>query len=158
MAVCRLNFIGKIVFGAIEHASLVHFLSERQKSFIVPIILNKKFKNEYFICADNKIGEIFFKKIISYYNFEAFGIFSSEFIKRENEVFDEYYINAHEDQDLSIRISVEPEKIAWIEYGISGYGGMSFGSGLNRAFRTIASDTYLNYKIHNNILSQKSHK
>ena len=158
MAVCKLNLIGKIVFGIIERTHLEQFFSEQQKSFIIPVILNKRFKNKFIICAYNRIAKIFFTKYISYYNFEAFGLFSSEFIRTEKEIFDETYINAHEDQDLSMRMSIERERIAWIECGINGYGGKSFGNGLQRSYRTIASDTYLNYKISNDILLQKIHK
>ena len=58
----------------------------------------------------------------------SFGIFSNEFIlNMKNSLFDENYINADEDTDLSYRISFREVKTYEIEYKIGDLVGRSMG-------------------------------
>jgi hypothetical protein len=76
-----------------------------------------------------------------------FSIFSSGFIRKLlPKVFDEIYINAHEDADLSIRLVFERARKAFVKYEIENLFGGSLGRGYDRNLRSIPSVSYLNYK------------
>jgi hypothetical protein len=95
---------------------------------------------------DSKISYLF-KKGYRFINYESFGIFSSNYIKSFNcELLDETFINAGEDVDLSLKLSLNPEKTATIDYKIGNYIGGTLGNGTQRALRTHAGRIYLNYK------------
>lgn len=67
---------------------------------------------------DSKISYLF-KKGYRFINYESFEIFSSNYIKSLNcKLFDETFINAGEDVDVSLKLSLNPEKIAVIDYKI----------------------------------------
>ena len=59
---------------------------------------------------------------------------------------DETFINAGEDGELSLKLSLNPEKTATIDYRIGNYLGGTLGNGTQRSLRTHAGRIYLNYK------------
>ena len=153
-SVCKFSILGKFVYSFLKSLRLTKIIDQRHEVFFNSIKFNRKLRNEYFLLGFRKsLFNLFIKRLYSFYNYEAFGIFSSEFIKNNPRFLDETYVNAHEDQDISIVLSKEPFKIAWItNYKIEGIGGVSLGNNLQRGLRTIASDSYLNYKLQQGIL------
>ena len=147
-SVCTFSKFGTFIYFVLSFTRLI-----RTGEFLISTKLNRALGNKYFIRGYHRnLFNPFIKRIYSFYNFEAFGVFSIEFINNNSQLFDETYINAHEDQDVSIVLSKEPMRISWINYRIEGVGGISMGSNLQRALRTIASNCYLNFKIEQGLL------
>ena len=95
---------------------------------------------------DSKITHLF-KRGYSFINHESFGIFSTEYLRSlDFNLFDETFINAGEDVDISLKLSFAKERSAIVDYKIGNYIGMSFGNGIQRGLRTHAGRIYLNYK------------
>ena len=153
-SVCKFTILGKFIYFNVKYLRLIEIVNEIQRIFLNSIKFNRKLGNKYFIIVSGKsFFNLFIKRIYSYYNFEAFGIFSGEYIKNNQRFFDETYINAHEDQDVSIILNKDPSKIAWItNYRFEGMGGVNLGTNLQRGLRTVASDCYLNYKLEQGLL------
>ncbi|MEM0135021.1 MAG: hypothetical protein QXU18_07335 [Thermoplasmatales archaeon] len=145
--VCHLNFFGQVAVKifSITNVSKVYY---KINSFVKSNKINARFGNKLIISGaeGNRFFRKFFKTDYTYVNFESFGIFSSKFIKDNETLFDETYINAHEDQDLAIQLSFEQTKIAYTDFKINGIGGISLGSNFVRELRTVASDSYFNNK------------
>lgn len=155
MSVCSFTILDLLIYKFLNVMRQSPFLSKDLERFYETTKMNQEFGNRYFISGYGKsIFNIIRKRVYVYYNFEAFGIFSSNWLRVHSGLLDETYINAHEDQDGSIILSTEPSKIAWINYGISGIGGASLGSNSQRGLRTVVSDCYFNYKIENGLLGK----
>ncbi len=93
-----------------------------------------------------------FKKGYLYLEINDFGIFSSIFLKTiDGYLFDETFINAAEDTDISLKFSETPKRRAFINYRIGDYIGSTLGRGYVRGLRSIAGNAYLNYKWSNKI-------
>ena len=153
-SICSFTTLGSLIFKFLNITRL-YILLKNYKNLYISMQISQKFGNRYFVLGYGKnIFNIIRKRVYSFYNFEAFGIFSYEWLKHRSGLFDETYINAHEDIDTSILLSKEPEKIAWINYGINGVGGVSLGNNLQRGLRTVASSCYLNYKIEEGLLDK----
>ena len=152
-SVCKFSKFGIFIYSVLSYIHLIRVVDKKHEIFLMSAKLNMALGNKYFVLGNRKsFFNLFIKRIYSYYNFEAFGIFSSGFINNISQLFDETYINAHEDQDVSIVLSKEPIRISWINYRIEGVGGISMGNNLQRGLRTIASDCYLNFKIEQGLL------
>ena len=108
---------------------------------------------------DSKISYLF-KRGYPFVNHESFGIFSSEYLRSLNfNLFDETFINAGEDVDVSLKLSFAKERSVIVDYNIGNYIGMSLGNGIDRGLRTHAGRIYLNYKwgeIIDNLLDHRS--
>ncbi|MHB1440739.1 MAG: hypothetical protein ACYCSO_06925 [Cuniculiplasma sp.] len=82
----------------------------------------------------------------------SFGIFSNRLLRELKEkgdlpcVFDEIFINAHEDFDLFLKLS-SSKNISVIDFRIGDMIGKSLGNNYQRKLRTIAGDCYLFDKI-----------
>ena len=152
-SIAKLNFLGLLAYLILGFTPINKVIDNKYTEFFTFIKNTRKYGNRYIIAAINdRFFAIFFKRLYSYYNFESFGIFSGRYISNKSGIFDETYVNAHEDQDVSIILSKEPTKIAWIDYGIEGIGGESLGKSLQRMLRRVASDCYFNYKIERGLL------
>ena len=81
----------------------------------------------------------------------SFGIFSGTFI-RDNKglLFDETYVNANEDIDLSFRINSRKANTCKINYLIRDLVSGSFGKGEDRFLRGVAGGAYFYEKNRNN--------
>ncbi|MCL4326550.1 MAG: hypothetical protein M1481_07030 [Candidatus Thermoplasmatota archaeon] len=77
----------------------------------------------------------------------SFAIFSSNFFRKVNNYYDETYINAVEDSDISFRLFLENRNYTIIDYKIGDMEGMTFGKGKLRDLRSRASTVYFNYKF-----------
>lgn len=148
-SVCKFSVLGKFIYIFLKTLRLTKIIDKRHEIFFNTIEVNKKLGNKYFLLGFRKtLFNRFIKRIYLFYNYEAFGIFSSEFVRKSPRFLDETYVNAHEDQDISIVLSKEPSKIAWVtNYRIEGIGGVNLSSNIQRGLRTIASDSYLNHKL-----------
>jgi len=77
----------------------------------------------------------------------AFGILSSRYVKRLGlRIFDETYINEHEDLDLSFRFILTDAKSTQIHYEIGTLKGSTLGMDACRGLRSIAGRAYFNFK------------
>jgi len=123
--------------------------------------LRKKFKLEYgVLIADNSNKQtkiLRFKMFIMrtflmrklWKNFPvtaSFGIFSYQFLLNNNPLFDETFINAHEDVDLCMKLKLTNSKVGHIHYKIGDMIGSSLGNGLARQLRTLSGDLYFFHK------------
>ena len=116
------------------------------------INLYKKFEIRYLMSPLSGKFSKLFKKGYLYLEIQDFGIYSSIWIsKMDNLVLDETFINAAEDSDLSLKISIEHVRTATIEYRIGDLIGSTLGTGVQRSLRSIAGLTYLNRKWANRI-------
>ncbi len=151
----RFTFFGSIIISKLGSRPNIGIFHKKYEMFFNLNRIRIRFKCRYIIMGDYKkvLERFFFRKLSPYYNFEAFGIFSSRFIRNHTPLLDEIYINAHEDQDLSIIMNKENDKIAWIKYSIEGIGGSTMGSDILRQIRSLASDCYLNFKIEQGLLN-----
>ena len=145
-----------------------HYVRMAKANFLFYIyfyITNKNmFRNFRKILKENKLNIVYdqvpfdskisylFKKGYNLINFESFGIFSYNYISSINgELFDETFINAGEDVDVSLNLSLQPNKIGMINYKIGNYVGGTLGNDVTRALRTHAGRIYLNYKWENKL-------
>ena len=151
--ICKFSVIGNIINSIITYTHIYKLIKNDRMLFFATLQLMKKFRNEFVLKLDlNRFENILFKRLNSYYNFEAFGIFSARFINQSTNLLDETYINDYEDQDLSILINSVPERLAWIDYDIRGQHGMTIGQGINRKLRDVASLSYFNLKMEKGVI------
>ena len=88
-----------------------------------------------------------FKKGYLYFEIQDFGIYSSIWISKIGyEIYDDTFINAAEDTDLSLIIALGGIRTAKIKYRIGDLIGSTLGTGIQRSLRSIAGLTYLNCK------------
>ncbi len=76
---------------------------------------------------------------------------SKEVLMLNGMLYDETFLNAHEDTDLSIRMFYDKSKIATINYKIGDLVGSSLGYNYLRQLRTIAGDIYF-FEKHSKLL------
>ena len=105
-----------------------------------------KFSINFLICPESGLYSMLFRKGYSYLEIQDFGIYSSQWINRNNMLYDETFINAGEDTDLAIKLSFNSDRICKISYKIGDMIGSTIGVGVNRSLRTIAGLAYLNHK------------
>ncbi|MEM0136682.1 MAG: hypothetical protein QXU18_15885 [Thermoplasmatales archaeon] len=94
----------------------------------------------------------------SYVDFIDFCVFSYNFLNANTYLFDENFINQKEDSDFSLFISTNKIISAKTQYKIGDMIGSALGTGLNRVLRSIASDTYFNYKWKNLMEKKMGHR
>ena len=86
--------------------------------------------------------------VASYVDTVSFGVYSARYIHNLNDqLFDEVYINSAEESDLALRTWMRRVGIHCVPFRMGDQVGMTLGTGLARALRSVASDAYLNYKI-----------
>ena len=111
--------------------------------------IEKKFRVKYYFGPLNSID---IKNGYTLISFTDFGIFSAEYIKKNQGVlFDDTLINAHEDHDAILKFFIDKNNYIIIDYKIGDYIGSSLGNGIIRDLRNIAGSIYLNYKWENKI-------
>jgi GT2 family glycosyltransferase len=77
----------------------------------------------------------------------AFAVLSSKYIRNlGNYIFDETYINDHEDLDLSFRFTLNKNKNSKINYNIKALQGSTIGINVCRDLRSVAGRVYFNFK------------
>ena len=109
--------------------------------------INRKFGIRYLISPVSGKFSLLFHKGYQYSEIQDFGIYSSVWISSMgSSVYDETFINAAEDTDLSLKISLENMKTTTIDYKIGDLIGTSMGTGIQRGLRSLAGLVYLNWK------------
>jgi len=109
----------------------------------------RKFNIKYFYALHNNKSRVVFKKIrgTDFICTVAFGIFSANYVKKNNGIiFDETFINEHEDLDLSFRLLLSGADVHRINYNIGAYRGSTMGMDRARGLRSVAGRAYFNYK------------
>ncbi|MGC8621634.1 MAG: hypothetical protein ACP5U0_06950, partial [Caldisphaera sp.] len=136
-------YIGEILFTY----KLLRYIS---KHYIGK--LYKKFGIIYHYALPDLRTKLVFKKVPET-EFEAmndFGIFSIGYVERNGGIlFDETYINEHEDIDLSFRLKINNAMKCLVDYKIGAIGGATYPWSRIRVLRQPLSMAYFNYKYEN---------
>jgi len=114
--------------------------------------LYRKFNIKYFYAFHNYKSKAVFKKIrgTDFICTVAFGILSANYVKKDNGIiFDETFINEHEDLDLSFRLLLSGASVHRINYRIGAYRGGTIVMNRARGLRQVAGRAYFNYKFEN---------
>ena len=94
-----------------------------------------------------------YRRIRKYRDFVSFGIFSTKMIKELLEkyvnLFDDNFVNACEDWDLSIRISMLRYREVPIKFRIGIMIGKTLGTGTERMLRNVAGFNLFSFKVEN---------
>ena len=99
------------------------------------------------MCPPKGLFSHLFKKGYEYTAIQDFAIFSTNWVNlHAGNIYDETFINAAEDTDLSLKFSLNPASVGRIKYKIGDYIGSTLGVGYDRGLRSIAGVCYLNYK------------
>ncbi len=114
----------------------------------IQLKLEKKFNVKYFITPNKGYWKFFFKRGEEFLSISTFGVFSSNFLKRHELVFDETFINGGEDLDLSLYVN-QKARIWLSNFRIGDYIGSSLGRSINRHIRDVAGLAYFNFKLEN---------
>jgi hypothetical protein len=123
------------------------------------INLYKKFEIRYLMSPVSGKFSKLFKKGYLYLEIQDFGIYSSIWIsKMGDKIYDDTFINAAEDTDLSLIIALGGIRTAKIKYRIGDLIGSSLGTGIQRSLRSIAGLTYLNYKWRDHIMDPVTYR
>ena len=127
--------------------NILYSFSNKLKS---SLILEKKFGVTLLDTKSKGIVSLLFTKGYKHLSIADFGIFSSKFLEEMNgNLFDETYINAAEDVDISLRLTCTKEPYTFVKFKLGDYIGSSLGNRGARRLRDIASNSYLNHKIKN---------
>ncbi len=122
--------------------------------------LNVKYNGKNYltpVAYSNIFNHFFYSNLIDAIWTVDFSIFSGGFIRKLSpKVFDEIYVNAHEDADLSLRLIFERARKAFVKYEIENLFGGSMGRGYDRSLRSIPSVSYLNYKFERRFIDAES--
>ena len=135
--------------------------------------LEKKFHVRYVTSSARPLSELFIENVFNYTLTGDFSIFSSYFARQHRVVggaslldshrkpanvsytqsilFDETYINASEDHDLSLELGIDCNRWTTLSYRIGSHNGTTLGLGLPRLLRSIAGTVYLNFKLNTGV-------
>jgi hypothetical protein len=119
--------------------------------------LQRKFDIKYIYTRtrSNKIRNLAKKYLLpklyrcEFINFSDFLILSANYFKKNDDIFDETYLNEGEDTDLSFRLLLEGARYTIIDYKIGDLIGSTIGTAMNRNFRSLYGLVYFNYKFRN---------
>ena len=131
--------------------SFITYMRVRNRQNRKRVNLWKKFNVRLFLPRVGLIWSILYRKGIPCFSISAFGIFSSTFLKdfmnENNGLFDESFITATEDIDLSLKITLTRVDFKFINYRIGDLINGTVGSSFSKQLRDLAGDTLLNYLI-----------
>ena len=159
----KLNLIGILLLSVLDHLNDEH-LKKMPKNLYEKFIILKNIGEarkiqqyrfgEYFHMGHSRLFCLLKKNITKYYLSEYFGIFSANLLKKRGKIlFDETFINGNEDQDLSISLAINNERISAVPFQIGSVYGASLGNDRRRILRGIASDVYMNHKMSKNSIA-----
>ncbi|OWP57165.1 MAG: hypothetical protein B2I17_01960 [Thermoplasmatales archaeon B_DKE] len=119
-----------------------------KKSGIWMLKFHKKFQVTHFVSHISSKFSKLFKSGYKFLEIQDFAIFSANWVlKHSVNVYDETFINAVEDTDLSIQFSLTGDRIGKIDYKIGDMIGSTLGNGMDRRLRSIASMVYFSSKL-----------
>jgi len=121
----------------------------RSRDYRLKVQLWKKYNIHFFMMPRGFKYRIFFKKGVKCYSIASFGIFSARLIRNifPNGIFDENFITATEDIDLSLKLTVACNDFSFITYNIGNYINGTVGSSFAKQLRDVAGDALLHYLI-----------
>lgn len=115
--------------------------------------IERKFACEYFVSPRTGYTHFIYKPGFNFISFTDFFILGASYVKSlSGNLYDETFINGHEDHDIAIKLFLEKLDYAFIDYKIGDYVGSTLGNGIDRQLRNIAGLSYLNYKFQKNSL------
>ncbi len=110
--------------------------------------IEDKYDINYMIRPGKGMSKLMLSNIETITLTQAFGIFSPNYLRKFSKgPYDPVYINNIEEFDLSYELNKEKKRLGYINYRVGDYVGMSFGNGLDRWMRSLASEVYFNYKL-----------
>ena len=131
------------------HNLLVSVLTGKKMNWIG---IEKKFEIKLKGAPISGLIALLYKKGKKFINFVSFAIFSFEFAKKfGGNLFDDTYVNAAEDTDLSMRVEFDYKALI-INYKIGAFKGSTIGINSVRRYKEIPSNAYLNWKISSNLI------
>ena len=131
---------------------ILYYLSTNKNKQRDLLKLYNKYKIKYFPSPTTGKYSLLFKKGYTYLEIQDFAIYSSNFVAaKKGAVYDETFVNAAEDTDLSLMFSLNRQKLAVVDYKIEDMIGRSLGTGIQRDIRSIAGLMYLNTKWENTL-------
>lgn len=143
----RPSFIGK------KRKHTDTFIGSVGQFYKVRNALENRFRISYKFINNGLYSIIFYGGRFRIRSLSTFSIFSTSFLNSlETGLFDETYINAYEDIDLSYRVSIKKSKSKEVKFKVGDYIGSSLGNGHQRDLRSLASAAYFNYKMENKLL------
>jgi len=131
---------------------IYYFINKKIKEFTISNYMEKKYDIKLsFIDGTTYISKLAQKMSLrntsKFIMTGDFGIYNSKFIHlKQNTLFDENFINGHEDMDLSFDFFKKNCKYSFINYKIKGIGGASLGHGVDRGLRSIINTIYFELK------------
>ena len=125
------------------------FTKFRDRNQKLKMMLWNKYNILFFLNPRGIKWNLFFKKGVKCYSIASFGIFSARLVKNTfpNGIFDENFITATEDIDLSLKLTVARNDFSFIEYKIGNYINGTVGSSFAKELRDVAGDALLHYLI-----------
>lgn len=111
------------------------------------LVLENRFSINYFLISLGGYMSLFFKKEreITIISIGDFVIFSSKLLNYWPTLYDETFINASEDSELSFRIALKVRNKKIIGYRIGSYIGGTFSDHTTRRLHEIASLSYFDF-------------
>ena len=144
--IVQFNVLGIIV------SRIVNVFHNNEASGIL-MKIRQKFKIDFIFHREMFYEKFLSNKIFKFIHTGNLAIVSEKFAVMNNGVvYDETFINASEDVDLSLRLQSNSMKIVRIDYNIGDLIGGTFGTNVNRFLREQIGNTYLSYKIDKKIL------
>ena len=135
------SLIGKIIVHLIRRGNFNMIYRKLQRKYDITF-------------SQQKRVSLIFKNKISFILTSDFAIFSSNWVSLNlQNIFDEQFINAYEDLDISIRL--KDSRALVIDYKIGDLFGSSLGNGEARKLRSISSKLLLDDKIRKTYIKTK---
>ncbi|MEM4091122.1 MAG: hypothetical protein QXQ46_10375 [Thermoplasmatales archaeon] len=115
----------------------------------------RKFSVKYVLSGNSIMARIFYKKIFSYIDTIAIGVYSArlinEIVLRDGYFHDESFINWGEESDVAIRSQLNGCKTEYVDFKILPMIGSTLGTGRDRFIRDQAGTIYLSSKLENEL-------
>ncbi|MEM3828759.1 MAG: hypothetical protein QXP36_06060 [Conexivisphaerales archaeon] len=115
----------------------------------------RKFSVKYVLSGNSIMARLFYKKISSYIDTIAIGVYSgrliNETVSRDGYFHDESFINWGEESDVAIRSQLNGCKIEHVDFKILPMIGSTLGTGRDRFIRDLAGTIYLSSKLENEL-------
>ena len=145
--VVKENLIGKFLFKFLKYFRI--FISLSHVNLRIRMVASEKFNVRYHIRPRmNPIYyNLFFRKVLRFRSISDFAIFSGQFCKQMKLLLNEDFVNANEENELSIKAKINKEKIGFIDYKIGSFVGSTFAPTTERLLasrlREIAGEVVL---------------
>ncbi|MEM3859121.1 MAG: hypothetical protein QW478_06900 [Candidatus Micrarchaeaceae archaeon] len=133
-----------------KRRSIAISLFKRERRIL--LALEKRFGMKLVFFEPFYFKNLLFSEKIKFKNIGPFGIFSNRFIKENNSLFDETYVNGIEDYDLCLDAHLNKRVLGSIDYTIGSPRSQSLGTGFGRILRDQVNRIYFSSKFSDKLL------